>query len=93
MVSHIDQLAFYDAVQYEGILFDDMSFTHLPRTAQIHIADQDDNRYIHIRYGMAFIPAHTLKIITSNVFDVFAEDNAIRRRIKVHDLSMIPARQ
>lgn len=86
MVSHLDQLSEYDPQVHEGILFDDMSFSHMPRPAQIHLVDVDDDRHIHIRYATALIPAGTLKIITSNVFDVFVADRAIERRVKVHDL-------
>lgn len=86
MVSHMDQLADYDPTVHQGILFDDMCFKHMPRTAQIHLADQDDDRHIHIRYQTAYIPKHTLKIITSNVRDVFEDDPAINRRLHVIDL-------
>lgn len=88
LVSHMDQLGTYDKDVHEGILFDDMAFQHMPRTAQIHIADMDDDRYIHIRYGMAFIPKGTLKICTTNIKDIFTEDAAIRRRCHVWDMQM-----
>lgn len=88
MVSHMDQLKDYDATVHDGILFDDMSFKHMPRTAQIHIADMDDDRYIHIRYATAYIPKGTLKIATTNVRDIFDDDAAIKRRCHVWDMQM-----
>lgn len=87
-VSHLDDLgAFND--DYNGIIFDDMSFTHLPRTSQIHLVDMDNDRSIHIRYKVASIPAHTKKIFLTNeinglIFDL--SDAAIRRRVEVHRL-------
>lgn len=86
-VSHIDDLARYNEENYDGIIFDDMSFVHLPREAQIHIVDFDNPRSIHIRYGVARIPAGTKKVFTSNIADgaIFLDDAAINRRIiKTH---------
>ena len=59
LVSHIDELKHFSAGTHDGIVFDDMSFTHTPRTAQIHLVDQNNSRAIHIRYGLGMIPAHT----------------------------------
>lgn len=82
IVSHMDDLAHYHD---EGtIIFDDMCFTHMPRTAQIHIVDQELDRSIHIRYRTANIPAYTRKIFTTNVRGIFLDDPAINRRIKFH---------
>lgn len=88
-VSHLDDLGDFN-VEYDGIIFDDMCFTHLPRTAQIHLVDIDNDRSIHIRYKTANIPAHTKKIFLTNenngfIFDL--NDIAIRRRIEVHELN------
>lgn len=87
-VVHIDDLKRFDAELHDGIVFDDMSFTHLPRQAQIHLLDQDQPRSIHVRYGTAFIPAGTKKIFTCNIghtpFDL--SDAAIRRRVTVTEV-------
>lgn len=87
-VSHMDDLGGFNS-HYDGIIFDDMSFIHLPRTAQIHILDVDNQRSIHIRYKTATIPAHTKKIFLTNeingrVFDL--QDAAIARRCEVLEL-------
>ncbi len=86
MVSHIDKLTFFDKKQHDGIIFDDMSFGHTPRTAQIHLVDQDHAREIHVRYTMAMIPANTKKIFTTNedegnIFDL--TDPAITNRLLI----------
>lgn len=88
-VTHIDDLGTFDsAIHTDGIIFDDMSFTHLPRTAQIHLVDMDDDRSIHIRYGTATIPAGTQKFFTSNVREIFdLNDAAIARRVRVHHVT------
>jgi hypothetical protein len=85
VVSHIDDLGDFDASRHDGIVFDDMSFAHLPREAVIHLVDWDLDRSIHIRYKRALIPARTRKIFTSNktFYENFPADpsGAIRRRI------------
>lgn len=65
-VSHMDDLGHFDPALFDGIVFDDMSFVHLPVTAMIHLLDWDCDRSIHIRYKTAVIPKHTRKIFTSN---------------------------
>lgn len=85
LVSHKDDLLKFDKDIYSAIIFDDMSFAHEPRTSQIHLVDQDDDRSIHVRYSTALIPAGTVKIFTTNVLDIFdLSDPAIKRRVKVH---------
>lgn len=88
-VSHMDELTQYDPDEYpDGIVFDDMAFSHMPRTAQIHIVDRDDDRSIHVRYTMAFIPAGTFKIFTSNVLTLFdIDDPAIKRRVAIFNVT------
>lgn len=80
-VTHMDTLKKFRPTFHKSIIFDDMSFTHLPRESQIHIVDQENPRSIHVRYGTATIPANTAKIFTCNQA-IFTEDPAIRRRIR-----------
>lgn len=87
MVSHMDDLKQFDEEYHSGIIFDDVDIKHIPRTAQIHLVDQQHCRSIHIRYGCATIPAHTKKIFTTNEEGgncMSLEDSAIKRRVKVH---------
>lgn len=89
MVSHIDDLKNFDKTIHEGILFDDMDFKHMPRSAQIHLVDQEHDRSIHVRYGVVNIPKNTKKIFSTNEDRggcMLVDDVAIRRRIKVHHL-------
>lgn len=88
-MSHIDDLLKFDPKKHEGIIFDDMDFKHVPRTAQIHLVDTDFERSIHCRYACARIPAKTKKIFTTNEFNggiFLINDPAIARRIKAIEL-------
>jgi tRNA A37 threonylcarbamoyladenosine biosynthesis protein TsaE len=89
IVSHIDDLKLYKPSLYEGIIFDDMDFKHMPRTAQIHLVDSDNSRSIHVRYGTAWIPRKTKKLFTTNEFNgavVDLDDSAIERRVETFNL-------
>lgn len=85
LVSHIDQLLDFDPQRHTGIVFDDMDFRHVPRTAQIHLLDNDQFRAIHCRYDCARIPAKTKKIFTTNEIngEIFLDDPAINRRRRI----------
>lgn len=85
VISHIDDLAKFDNSEHDGIVFDDMSFAHFPRTAQIHLTDWDLPRSINIKHGTATIPANTRKIFTCNEYP-FSYDDAIERRVKRIDV-------
>ena len=80
LVSHMDDLKKLNA-EHKCIIFDDMDFQHMPRTAQIHLVDHDIPRSIHCRHTIATIPAKTTKIFTANAYP-FVQDPAIERRIK-----------
>lgn len=82
-VSHIDTLKRFKPDLHKSIIFDDVDFTHYPRTAQIHIADFDNARAIHVRYGVIEIPAGIYKIFTCNTDPLTLTDEAIRRRVRV----------
>lgn len=85
-VRHMDVLRSFRPEYHKSIVFDDMSFKHLPREAQIHICDWNDEAHIHCRYGHATIPAGVVKIFTANEYP-FSEDAAIERR--VHKIELI----
>lgn len=88
MVSHMDDLLNFKPDEHDGILFDDMDFQHIPRTAQIHLVDQTFDRSIHIRYTTVTIPKNTLKVFTTNNANgmIFLDDPAINRRIVKHHI-------
>lgn len=79
--SHIEDLKKFEPNRHKSIIFDDMSFTHLPLQAQIHLVDSDLPRSIHVRWGVALLPAKVTKIFTCNDMP-FTEHPAIIRRIK-----------
>lgn len=79
-VRHLDMLRTFKSGYHKSIIFDDMDFKHLPRVTQLYIADFDDDQQIHVRYGVARIPAGTVKIFTANEYP-FMIDPAIDRRI------------
>lgn len=90
VVTHIDDLRAFDRYTHDGIIFDDMSFTHYPRTTQIHLVEQEEDRSINIKYGTATIPKHTKKMFLTNetegvIFDL--TDGAIARRVTVIEKS------
>ena len=83
LISHMDQLRDFDEDKYTGIIFDDMSFKHMPREGQIHLVDRHQERAIHVRYGCGIIPEGEPVIITTNLPPegiMKAEDPAIARR-------------
>jgi hypothetical protein len=70
--------------QHKMIIFDDMSFGHIPRGAQLHLTDLEHERSIRIRYVQAHIPARTWKIFLTNEPCIFGEtmgDAALERRV------------
>lgn len=84
LISHIDELKAFDPGFHGGIVFDDMDFTHWPRTSQIHLLDTDFQRAIHVRYGTVILPKATKKIFTTNTTQMFlTHDPAIARRLTI----------
>lgn len=86
-VSHMDTLKKLSP-DHDAIVFDDMSFAHIPPDAIIHLVDFDNDRDIHVRYGTVHIPANTIKVFTHNTKEIFhspsatADQNAaINRRV------------
>jgi len=79
-VTHIDDLKFMNA-SIKSIIFDDMTFKHLPLQSQIHLVDRDENRSIHVRYGTVQIPQGMEKWFTCNE-QPFDEHDAIKRRVQ-----------
>lgn len=81
-VRHLDVLRSFRPGYHQAIIFDDMSFMHLPRETQIHLVDTQDESHIHVRYAVARIPAGTPRFFTANQ-DIFLDDPAINRRINL----------
>lgn len=88
-VSHIDDLREYKTGEYDGIIFDDMDFKHFPRSGQIHLVDCAFRRSIHTRYEVSVIPAKTKKIFLANYREIFLDDPAINRRLKISQINRL----
>jgi len=94
--SHIDKLKVL-STDNDGIVFDDMSFTHWPKEAIIHLLDCELDREINVRYGTVSIPANITKVFTHNISNPFyndeideAQKEAIERRLtRVHILNKL----
>ena len=79
-VTHIDHLKKYDGE--DVIIWDDVNFTHIPRTSCIHIAEVRNSRQIHMRHTVADIPPGILNIFTGNEYMFPIDDyGAIDRRL------------
>nr|WAE42541.1 MAG: replication associated protein [Cressdnaviricota sp.] len=94
LISDINGLKLFKPKEHDGIIFDDMSFLHIPKEIQIHIVDYDNPRDIKILYGTIRIPKNVKKIFTTNNYDgrIFEIDNpAISRRIKIVNCDEFPS--
>lgn len=86
-VSHIDALRQFRPNYHVSIIFDDVSFCHMPPQTQIHICDYEDTRQIHMRHRVQQIPAGVHKFFTINPpYNVFCEMAAIERRCVFIDI-------
>lgn len=84
LVNHVDKLKSYHPEVYDGIVFDDVGFTHWPVESQIHITDWTQPRDIHCRFFNGVIPARTRKIFCCNWERFpFTQDAAVMDRLCV----------
>lgn len=79
-VRHLDTLLKFKPQLHKSLIFDDMCFTHLPRETQLQLVDLRNQLQVHVRYGVASIPAALPRVFLSNV-EIFSEDPAISARI------------
>lgn len=100
LVRHLDDLKSLDPTIHDGIVFDDMAFTHVPFSQVLNLTDVDFDSVIHCRFENAKIPAGTKRIFTHNTMngiypDGITEDqrNAIDRRVEFiyvpHDIRQV----
>lgn len=66
LVCDMDDLKSFKPTKHDGIVFDDMSFLHIPPEKVIHLVDQEFARTIRCRHTNAALPAFTPKIFTHN---------------------------
>jgi len=74
--SHIDVLKQLSP-DHDGIVFDDMKFSHWPVESVIHLLDYDFPRDINCRYVTAHIPAKMRKVFTHNTENPFYKTGEI----------------
>jgi len=89
IVRHMDKLKSFDELEHDGIIFDDMNFSHWPRESCIHLVDIEEDTDLNVKCGMVTLPAGTPRVITTNrrsdeIFSSF--DKAIRRRITTFEV-------
>lgn len=92
-VRHIDTLREFVPGLFDGIVFDDMSFSHWPPESVIHLFDLAMPSAINVRYGTVTLPAGLHRIFTTNKqFDEIipasmcdGQRNAIMRRVHIID--------
>lgn len=65
LVRHIDKLKEFSE-ENDGIVFDDMSFKHIPPEAVIHLLDMEEESTVHCRYQVGVIPRNVPRIFTHN---------------------------
>nr|QTE03603.1 MAG: replication-associated protein [Emberiza spodocephala Genomoviridae sp.] len=90
LVRHIDDLKKLDHLT-DGIVFDDMTFSHWPYTSVIHLLDYENASSINVKHGTVTIPINMPRMITCNLpFDECMPNmpnkdcmEAVRRRIRV----------
>lgn len=81
LVKHLDQLRHFRSGYHKSIFFDDCDFKHLPRSTQLQICDYQEQTQIHVRYGVACIPAKTPRLFCCNPGnEPFIYDEAIQTR-------------
>lgn len=66
LVSNVDDFNKFQEGYHDGIVVDDIDFSHWPPTALIHLLDVECDRTIKCRYRDAVIPAGTPRFFTSN---------------------------
>jgi len=98
-VSDMDDLKSLSPTYHDGIVFDDMSFTHIPPEKVIHLLDLEFTRSIRCRHTNATIPAFMPRIFTHNSVNPFytydgpmaateEQANAINRRLSCWNIPL-----
>lgn len=75
--THIDDLKKFKKFEHDAIIFDDVSFRHYPAETVIHLLETDNEASIHVRYGVAHIPARVVKVFIHNTPNPFYDEKTI----------------
>lgn len=97
LVRSLDSARDYHPDRYDGIVFDDVSLSHLSPEEKIHLLDGDHIGSVRCRYANGTLPKHTKRIFTTNRApnDFFTGGATIdpeqlvafKRRIKIYHVS------
>lgn len=89
-VRHIDALLSFQPEEFDGLVFDELNFSHFPTGARINLLDMELPAQIHCRYRHVIIPPHFPRIFCHNRDDIFyspndttAERGALNRRLNI----------
>jgi len=75
MVSHVDDLKKVSGIEDTVLIFDDMTFKHWNREANIHLVDTKHDRTVHARFYCVELRADRKMIFTcNNVDELFWSD-------------------
>lgn len=81
LVKHVDTLKSFRPGYHKSIFFDDCDFKHYPRATQLQLCDYENQCQIHVRYGIAIIPAEIPRLFCCNFnAEPFIVDTAIQGR-------------
>lgn len=81
LVRHLDDLHNITP-ETDGLVFDDMSFKHIPSGAIIHMLDMDYDAPIHLRYTNGRIPKGMARIFTHNDDDIFYPEREVSEAVR-----------
>lgn len=95
LVRHIDMLLKeFDPLVHDGLVFDDIGFSHWPIPSIIGIMDMEHDSNVHCRYGVGIIPAKFPRIFTINeISDIIpvnisqSQYDAIHRRVVIRSIN------
>lgn len=89
LVRNMDTFKLFNSDYHDGIVIDDMNFTHMPRSTQIFVTEFETGSDIHCRHECAYIPAGTKRIFTCNYghYPFLTDDDSLDDRLIVHSLT------
>jgi len=89
-VRHMDELLCLQIGEHDGIIFDELNFSHFPCGARINLLDLELPAQVHCRYRHVTIPQGLPRIFCHNRDDIFyshtdtiEERGAINRRLRI----------
>lgn len=87
-IRHPDHLTNFDQRTHDGIVIDELSFTHWPTTAVICLLNKKDPAHVHVRYTVADLPAGVRIIFCSNEEKIFYGPTASQEAVDSIDAKL-----